>query len=353
VPFSGAVVALACCDDDDALRVTGSALARARETGSLFEEAGFRMFRGLAFLRRGEAGEALRLLEGITTDIVAIGGGEVRGMSSANDAEARLATGDAPGALAVLDAVGFTPESIPRGANAAWWLAARMRVLLDLGDAEAVLAVSDECAARFTGTVENPVVLPWRSMRALALDRLGRTGEALPFAEAEVDRARRFGAPGTVGAALRVLGTIRRAEGGPALEEAVGITEGTPARLEHARALAALGTHLRLGRRPTEAREPLRRALQIAVTAEAAGLAEHVRREIQATGARPRTDALSGVMALTASERRVADMAQEGATNKDIAQALYVTPKTVEVHLSSAYRKLGIRSRRELAGALA
>jgi DNA-binding NarL/FixJ family response regulator len=46
-------------------------------------------------------------------------------------------------------------------------------------------------------------------------------------------------------------------------------------------------------------------------------------------------------------------MAAEGASNKDIAQALYVTPKTVEVHLSSAYRKLGIRSRRELAGALA
>jgi DNA-binding NarL/FixJ family response regulator len=78
-----------------------------------------------------------------------------------------------------------------------------------------------------------------------------------------------------------------------------------------------------------------------------------VRTELYATGARPRTDALSGPGALTASERRVVDLAAAGETNRDIAQALYVTPKTVEVHLSNAYRKLGVRSRRDLAGALA
>ena len=75
--------------------------------------------------------------------------------------------------------------------------------------------------------------------------------------------------------------------------------------------------------------------------------------ELQAAGERPRREAVAGVGALTASEQRVATLAAEGQTNRDIAQALYVTPKTVEVHLSSAYRKLGIRSRRELAGQLA
>ncbi len=75
-------------------------------------------------------------------------------------------------------------------------------------------------------------------------------------------------------------------------------------------------------------------------------------RELYAAGARPRTSALGGVDALTASERRVAAFAAEGQSNRDIAQALFVTPKTVEVHLSNAYRKLGIRSRRDLAGAL-
>ena len=80
---------------------------------------------------------------------------------------------------------------------------------------------------------------------------------------------------------------------------------------------------------------------------------ELARSELFATGARPRSTALAGPGALTASERRVAGLAADGASNRDIAQALYVTPKTVEVHLSNAYRKLGIRSRRELAAALA
>jgi DNA-binding NarL/FixJ family response regulator len=59
------------------------------------------------------------------------------------------------------------------------------------------------------------------------------------------------------------------------------------------------------------------------------------------------------VLALTAAERRVADLAAEGQTHRDIAQTVYVTPKTVELHLSNTYRKLGIASRRELVGALA
>ena len=62
--------------------------------------------------------------------------------------------------------------------------------------------------------------------------------------------------------------------------------------------------------------------------------------------------AVAAPAALTPSETRVARMAAEGMTNRDIAQALFVTPKTVEVHLSNAYRKLGVRSRRELQAAL-
>ena len=85
----------------------------------------------------------------------------------------------------------------------------------------------------------------------------------------------------------------------------------------------------------------------------AAGLAEEIRTELYAAGSRPRTAAMSGAGALTASERRVAALAADGSSNRDIAQALFVTPKTVEVHLSNVYRKLGIRSRRDLTGALA
>ena len=107
------------------------------------------------------------------------------------------------------------------------------------------------------------------------------------------------------------------------------------------------------GSKPTEARDPLRRALELAEACGAQPLSEHVRAEIHATGARPRTTALHGVLALTTSERRVADLAAGGQTNRDIAQSLYVTPKTVEVHLTNAYRKLGIGSRRDLPRVLA
>jgi DNA-binding CsgD family transcriptional regulator len=134
--------------------------------------------------------------------------------------------------------------------------------------------------------------------------------------------------------------------------EAVDVLAGSPARLEFAQALAALGSALRRSGRPGEAREPLRQALDLATACGAGGLAQHARAELYAAGARPRTEALHGVESLTPSERRVAGMAADGTANKVIAQTLYVTPKTVELHLSSAYRKLGIRSRRELPAAL-
>jgi DNA-binding CsgD family transcriptional regulator len=150
-----------------------------------------------------------------------------------------------------------------------------------------------------------------------------------------------------------VLGAILRTDGIELLAEACALLGEAPARLEQAKAFAVLGAALRRARKPTEAREPLRRALELADVCGAQPLVDAVRAEIYATGARPRTTALRGVLALTASERRVADLAAEGQTNRDIAQILYVTPKTIEVHLSNAYRKLGIASRRELAGALA
>jgi DNA-binding NarL/FixJ family response regulator len=119
-----------------------------------------------------------------------------------------------------------------------------------------------------------------------------------------------------------------------------------------AHALFALGAALRRERQPTEAREPLRLALDLAERCGAEPLVEEALSELHAAGGRPRTTALSGVESLTASERRVAGMAAEGRSNKEIAQALYVTLKTVELHLTNTYRKLGIRSRHELAAVL-
>jgi DNA-binding NarL/FixJ family response regulator len=174
----------------------------------------------------------------------------------------------------------------------------------------------------------------------------------MTVARDDLARARRFGAPWDLGRALRVLGRIEREAGLEHLEEAVAVLAHSNARLEYAKALLALGAALRHARRPADSREPLRAALELATACGAPPLADAARSELYASGARPRVEALSGVAALTASERRVADLAAAGETNRDIAQALYVTPKTVEVHLSNAYRKLGVRSRRELPEAL-
>jgi DNA-binding NarL/FixJ family response regulator len=137
------------------------------------------------------------------------------------------------------------------------------------------------------------------------------------------------------------------------LREAVDVLEDSPALLERARALTELGAALRRANQRTEARAPLRRGLELAHGCGAKPLADRAHTELLATGARPRRLVLSGLEALTPSERRVAAMAAGGMPNRDIAQALFVTPRTVEVHLSSTYRKLGISSRSQLPHALA
>jgi DNA-binding CsgD family transcriptional regulator len=286
--------------------------------------------------------------------IVAWGFGGVMLFPASALAEVRAERGDLAGAWTALALPGF-PEGaeLPPSAQVSWWVAAKLRVLLAEGRAEEALALADLAGERFGAIVLNPAWLPWRSARAEALHRLDRADEAQAAAADELEAARAWGAPTTVGRSLRVLGAVRGQAGLADLEAAAALLEGTPERLELAKALAALGTAMRLARRPTDAREPLRRALELATVCGAEPLAEHARTELHAAGVRPRREALSGVESLTPSERRVVDLAAAGRTNRDVAQELFVTPKTVEVHLSNAYRKLGIRSRRELAGALA
>jgi len=218
-------------------------------------------------------------------------------------------------------------------------------------DGEAALAAAEDYE-RHAEPARNPAWVPWRSLKAQALALLDRREEAIELAREEVELAREWGAPTGLGRSLRVLGELLARDGMAELEEAAELLEVSSQRIERARALAALGAELRRARRPTDAREPLRRALELCEITGAKALEENVRSELYATGARPRTTALGGVESLTERELRVATLAADGQTNRDIAQALYVTPKTVEVHLSNAYRKLDIASRRELPAAL-
>ena len=136
------------------------------------------------------------------------------------------------------------------------------------------------------------------------------------------------------------------------LRDAVATLADSPARLEHARALVDLGAALRRGNSRSEARQLLREGVDQAHRCGATALVTRANHELAATGAHPRTVMLSGLEALTASERRVAQMAADDLSNKEIAQALFVTVKTVETHLGRVYRKLAVRSRKELALAL-
>ncbi len=207
--------------------------------------------------------------------------------------------------------------------------------------------------ARAGGAV-NPVWLPARSLAAISLHHLGRDAEATTLIEEELDLARVWGVPAGIAVSLRTLGLVSGGTDGLAmLEEAVAMLEPTTARLEHARALVEYGGALRRAKQRTEARERLREGVEAAHRLGALALVAQANDELAATGARPRKVVQTGLETLTASERRVARLAAGDMSNKDIAQALFVTVKTVEVHLSSVYRKLEIGSRRQLASALA
>jgi DNA-binding CsgD family transcriptional regulator/tetratricopeptide (TPR) repeat protein len=194
----------------------------------------------------------------------------------------------------------------------------------------------------------------WRPHAALALAALGESGRAEELAREQLERTRAFGVPRALGLALRAAGSvIGGAEGLALLEQAVATLEPSPARLELAHARAALGAELVRRRRRTDGREQLRAAVEAALACGATALAERARGELGAGGGRRARLELSGVSALTPAERRVCELAAGDATNREIAQTLFVTEKTVELHLTSAYRKLAIRSRFQLAGALA
>ena len=341
---------LSVADHPRALTEWDDFLARAHRRGSIYSIASIHLWRGFTLLRRGDLADAEEHLTQAREDFDTWGFNEYAQIYTAGFlAQCILRRGDLVAARKALE-VGYDPGADADGA--AWWRGAELELLVAEGrDAEAV-AAGYAYGERFT-RLANPTVVAWRSLTSLSLTRLGRREEAEGLARDELELARRFGAPSQLSRSLRSLAAaVGDEQGLPHLEEAVAVVDGSTARREAARALADLGSALRRLRRPAEARDPLRRALELADATGAGVLADHVRTELHASGVRPRTSALSGVESLTASERRVAALAAEGGSNRDIAQTLFVTPKTVEVHLSNAYRKLGVRSRRELAGAL-
>jgi len=196
----------------------------------------------------------------------------------------------------------------------------------------------------------NPYSFRWRSEVALGLAALGDREGARALAAEDLDIARRWGAAPGIGIATRAVALVSEGEDQiDGLREAVAVLAPSGAELEHARALLDYGAALRRANRRSEARPALEEALAIAERVGAAGVAATARVELGAAGGR--VDDPHG-SELTVSERRVAVLAAQGRSNPEIAQALFVTRKTVETHLGHVYRKLDISGRGELAGAL-
>ncbi len=347
--FYAAVNALMCSDHLDLADLwLDRALDDARARGSLISYAGTSAFRAHVAYRRGnlaqadaEARAALEVAGSEWSTVVMIA---VAPLIDTMIDRGSLAEGEE--LVESIATQRFTRDCIPHQ----FALAARGRLRVAGGRVEEgladLLAVGRWCEE---WGARNPGMFAWRSSAAHAHLAAEEVDRARVLAAEEVELARPLGQPRALGIALRAAGL---AEGGARgielLREAVGVLQSSPARLEYARALTDLGAALRRGGQRANARPALRQALDVSHRCGATGLLERARIELLATGARPRRLMVTGRDSLTPTEVRIARMAAEGRSNRAIAQALFVTPKTVETHLGHVYRKLEINSRERL-----
>src|SRR5437763_1467501 len=349
-----ALVALAGADGlDTALRCADEMLVRARTRGSAVTVVAMLSLRARGHLRLGDLAAAEADAQAAIELAHDLLGGEDLVMAVASAVLAGLERDKTPDSLRrLVDRAGvrldeeFVPSYLLRYASGVLHAAA--------GNREAAVEELKGCARGhpvFGG--ENPAMLPWRSAAALSLAELGQHDEARRLAADEVSRARSFGAAPAIGIALRAQALVGpRTERPRRLAEALAVLEPSPARLEHARVLVDLGATFRAAGQRTAARDPLLEGLALAARCGARALERRARAELAAVGVRPRTAEHAGADSLTPSERRVVELAADGGTNREIAQTLFVTEKTVETHLGRAFRKLDISSRRQLPDVL-
>ena len=266
--------------------------------------------------------------------------------------DCRLARGDLANAMTLGEEL--TPLLSGTGLAAALAHQAKGEVCAALGDAESAVAHFVKAGQL---APDAPIdVLPWRAGAALAHLRNGNARAAGELAREHVDLARRGGSPYAMAGALRTLAAV---DAGPDrvqhLLRARAVLAGTAA----GRLSAQIDTDLAGLLLLTQAPDAGERALALLRSAEDhAGRQElwplqgRVRRLLDRLGEQPRKVQTEAMAALTVSERRVARMAADGLTNRQIASELVVTVKAVEWHLSHVYRKLGISSRTNLSTTL-
>ncbi len=304
----------------------------------------------LILLYTGEAGAAVAFGQQAIADT---GNVWISTITSAFVVRALADRGEIEAARALLASAGLAGELPPTWPHN---LVRHARGCLHAAAADHLAAAGDLLAAGELADrwgIRNPVIMPWRSGAALSLSARGDRQQARRLCAEEVQLARGWGAARGTGVALRAAGVARGGSRGISLlAEAVAALRDASAPLELARALTDLGAALRRAGSRAQAREVLREGLDIAHGQGGLALARRARDELVIAGGKPRRDAIRGRDALTPSELRVAQLAAAGQTNRQIAQALFVTQRTIENHLTSTYGKLGISSRQALAAAL-
>ena len=336
----------------EAIALLDGAIAEAQRAGDGVTFGAYMSARALAHLRRGDllAAEADGRAAATATDPPVPEFYRVLGAAAAVEAlTERDQPAEAERLLAGVSVLIGEPNSV-----VTLLVAARARLRLAQGRLDLAAEDFREAGALMAAASELcPSHVPWRGELAEVLLATGQTAEARALAREELELARACGAPRVLGIALRAAGNAEGGEVGIGLlREAVATLEQADSAVVLAKALSDLGAALRHAGRRAEAREPLRRALALARDAGAARGAGQAATALRATGGRPRHAVVSGVAALTAGERRVAEHAARGLTNREIAQALFVTARTVEGHLTNVFRKLDVGSREALAGAL-
>jgi DNA-binding CsgD family transcriptional regulator len=245
---------------------------------------------------------------------------------------------------------------LPRARAVIELVGARGRLRLSQGRVEEGIQDLEDQGLRLEEIGDSPPGLHAFRAKSIvpALMQTGHEEDARQIADDALALTRAFGQPRYIADALRASALAQA--GGPDLDqlrEAASLYDQIDARIELARTLLDVGSALRRQRQPAAAREPLRRSLDLARSCGAQPLAQRSEHELRASGARPRRDRITGRDALTATEQRVAQLAIEGLTNRQIAEALFVTRKTVKSHLEHIYAKLDIHARGELKRALA
>ncbi|HEY8584453.1 MAG TPA: helix-turn-helix transcriptional regulator, partial [Capillimicrobium sp.] len=225
---------------------------------------------------------------------------------------------------------------------------------LGAGRAEAALTHLDRAAA-LAGRQRHrePAMGLFAPDRVEALLRAGRRAEAEEALAELEEGAERTGGAWAHAAAARCRAMLVDEDAVEAqIAEALRWHEGLDMPFERARTELILGERLRRARRRADARDPLQAALTAFERLGAEPWAARARTELRATGGRAADHEAGLIEELTPHELQVALLVAEGRTNREVGAALFLSPKTIEHHLSAIYRKLGLRSRTQLAALL-